>query len=144
MNKVIRGKRYDTDTATCVYTHCNSYYSNDFNYIEEILYRKRTGEYFMYIYGGANTKYAVSIGVNEWSGGEYIKPISIDKAKEWLEENADADTYEKEFGTVEESGYSTFNLSLPESLKAKVKNQAVKERKNMNEIIIDALNSYLD
>ncbi len=144
MNKVIRGKRYDTDTATLVYTWSNNYQYLDFNYIEKSLYRKRTGEYFLYVWGGANTTYAKRVGSNSWSGGEYIKPISIDKAKEWLEENADADTYEKEFGTVEESGYSTINLSLPESLKSKVKNQAVKERKNMNEIIIDALNSYLD
>ena len=37
-----------------------------------------------------------------WTGGEKIIPMSEDNAKEWIEDNLDADDYESVFGEVEE------------------------------------------
>lgn len=103
MNKIINGKRYDTETAKAL---AFDSYSNpsDFNYWSETLYQKRTGEFFLHGEGGAMSKYAESAGQNEWSGGEEIIPLSVDSAQEWAEEHLSADEYEDIFGETSEDG----------------------------------------
>lgn len=54
----------------------------DFRYVEETLYRKRTGEFFLFGQGGPASKYAVSTGLNSWSGGSKIIPLSVAEAKQ--------------------------------------------------------------
>lgn len=101
MKKIISGKLYSTETAKLVGEHSYSY-PGDFNYECEGLYRKKTGEYFLAGEGGANSRYSKSIGMNEWSGGEKIVPMSVGEAKEWAEENLSAEKYIAEFGEPEE------------------------------------------
>ena len=101
MKKIINGKRYDTDTATLIGS-AGYGYPGDFDYWEENLYCKKTGEFFIHGEGGAMSKYSRKTGNNEWSGGEEIIPISLDEAKEWGEKYLDADEYEQVFGKIEE------------------------------------------
>ena len=101
MKKVINGKMYDTETAQLMGEWDNGLYGNDFGRCEEALYRKKTGEYFLYGYGGPLSAYAVSYG-NETSGGEAIKPLTYKEAQEWAEENLDGDEYVKIFGEPNE------------------------------------------
>ncbi len=100
MKRVINGKRYDTDTADRVATWKNGYFTNDFNYCAEDLYRKKTGEYFLHGEGGALSKYATSNGNNR-GYGEDIYPLTEDMAKSWTEQYAGED-YEDIFGPVPE------------------------------------------
>lgn len=102
MKKIINGKMYNTETAKEVATWSNSYNFGDFNYCEETLYKKKTGEYFLYGMGGALSKYARSCGSNGSSGGSEFVPLSENEAKEWMERYADAEDYIAEFGEVEE------------------------------------------
>lgn len=101
MKKIINGKRYDTGTATLI---GNAGYSHpgNFEYWAENLYRKKTGEFFLYGKGGPMSRYSCRTGQNEWSGGEEIQPLSLKKAQEWAEEYLDADDYEEIFGKIEE------------------------------------------
>lgn len=101
MKKIIDGRLFSTEKAICVGAYQYSYHG-DFNYWREELYRKKNGEYFLYGEGGPNTGYSRSVGPNEWSGGESIVRMDVDKAKEWAEEYLDADTYIAEFGEPEE------------------------------------------
>ena len=101
MKKIIDGKLFNTETASCVGSDQYSY-PRDFNYWREELYRKKNGEYFLHAEGGANTCYSRSVGTNEWSGGATIVPMDVDEAKEWAEKRLDADTYIAEFGEPEE------------------------------------------
>ena len=101
MRKIIHNKVYDTDTAKLVGHWSASVAVSDFSWYAEDLYRKRTGEYFMYGEGGPNSKYAM------WShgmlcDGERIILLTYDEARQWAEGNLDADTYEAEFGAVAE------------------------------------------
>ena len=48
MKKIINGKLYDTDTAKEVFAISCGNGPSDFHYYAEQLYRKRTGEYFLY------------------------------------------------------------------------------------------------
>ena len=102
MKKIINGKNYDTETATEIATQTNGVSYSDFRYVIEILYQKKTGEYFLYGEGGPLTKYAESAGDNSWRGGKVITPFSEKEAKIWCEMNLDVDEYEEIFGEVEE------------------------------------------
>lgn len=101
MKKIINGKKYDMSTATLLACYDNGLSPRDFNHISEGLYRKRTGEYFLYGWGGPMTEYRRTIGQNEWSGGEEIRPLTEAEARKWVEEKAN-DRYEEIFGEVEE------------------------------------------
>lgn len=101
MKKVINGKRYDTDTATLI-DSAGYGYPGDFEYWKEKLFRKKTGEFFLYGEGGARSRYGRQTGQNQWSGGEEIRPLTLKEAQEWAEKYLDADEYERVFGKIEE------------------------------------------
>lgn len=102
MKKIINGKRYDTNTARLIDYTGNGLPDNDFNYWQEKLYLKKTGEFFIYGEGGARTQYA-KFDTSGWSrGGSSIIPISTDHAKKWVEENSSVEIYETLFGPVDE------------------------------------------
>ena len=103
MKRIINGKAYDTTTARLVGEWYNGRGVTDFDYCEEKLYCKRTGEYFIHGVGGAMSRYAKAAGQSSWTGGERIMPVSYEQAQAWAESNLDADTYENEFGVVDES-----------------------------------------
>lgn len=100
MKKIINGKKYDTDTAKCMLIWGNS--KTGFSHVYEELYRKKTGEFFLYGEGGPMTSYAKSCGDNSWSGGSDIIPFTEKDARDWTERHGDADDYERIFGEVEE------------------------------------------
>lgn len=102
MKMIINSKLYNTETATKIGEWDNGYYPNDFNFEYEILYKKKTGEYFLYGHGGPlSRKYRISVS-GGWQGGRDIIPMSIEEAKEWAENHLDADEYIAIFGEPEE------------------------------------------
>ena len=101
MKQIINGKKYDTETAKKVGSWSNGYSYSDFSSCTEELYRKRTGEYFLYGIGGPMSKYSQSYG-NTTSGGSQIIPMAEAEARTWAEEHLDGDEYEEIFGEVEE------------------------------------------
>lgn len=102
MKKIISGKVYDTDTARELGSWANAGHWGDFGHMEETLYRKKTGEFFLHGEGGPATKYAEAVGQNEWSGGARIMPMSFAEARSWSEEHLEADVFEAIFGAVSE------------------------------------------
>lgn len=126
MKKIINGKVYDTEKAECVGDWCNGYSTSDFNYCSETLYRKKTGEFFLYGEGGARTVYAQSRG-NMVCGGMKIIPLTYEKAQKWAEEKLDGEEYEKIFGEIEEDESKTIiNLYLSTTAVEKAKREAAK------------------
>lgn len=105
MKKIINGILYNTETATLIGISKNGFgYPGDLYYCSERLYQKKSGEYFFFGEGGANSKYSTQISSNEWGGGEIILPLTPVEAKEWAEKNLDADDYINVFGEPEECG----------------------------------------
>lgn len=100
MKMIINGKKYDTETAKMVGSYDNGYYG-DYRYEEEELYLKKTGEFFLYGYGGALSKYASYYG-DMRSEGRDITPLTLEEAKKWAMKHMDGDEYEEAFGPVEE------------------------------------------
>lgn len=106
MKKIINGKKYDTETAREIGTHSAPYSTSDFSYFYETLYRKRTGEFFLFGVGNAMSRYAAPCD-GGWGRGMEICPLQYEAARKWAEENLSADEYEAAFGEVTEDESKT-------------------------------------
>lgn len=140
MNKIINGKRYNTETAKALasYQHLNW---GDLYFFEETLYQKSTGEFFLYGVGGAGSKYAESIGQNSWSGGEKIMPLTVENARAWSEKNLTGDEYESIFGTVDESNEKkTVTFKLDDTTVTKIKLAAATAGISLSDYITKLVN----
>lgn len=104
MKKIIDKKSYNTETANEVYIWWNGLSTRDFSYCYETLYRTKKGNYFLLGEGGAMSKYAEWIGMNECCGGWDIIPLTKDEAIRWGEKKMSADDFLAEFGdSIEEA-----------------------------------------
>lgn len=144
MKKIINAKVYDTDTARHIGLWKNGQ-SSDLDYIQETLYCKRTGEYFLYGEGGPRTKYSKMIGANSWSGGEMIIPLTYDVAREWAENHLNENDYLKEFEpTADNDNKINCSFYITGGTMELLKDYARRQQKSMSEclenIIIDAVN----
>ena len=136
MKKIIDGRMYNTETAKCVGEWSNAGTWRDFNHMEEALYRKKNGEFFLFGEGGPNTKYAKSAGLNSWTGGERIMPLTFKEAREWAEKCLDADEYEAIFGEVEEDDSKILiSLNIRKDAADKLKRMAAEHGKSQSEIV---------
>lgn len=138
MKKIIKGKKYDTDTAEHL-ASCSHGAKRDFAYYEEELYRKRTGEFFLYGYGHAASRYAVRV-MGDFGPGEDIVPLTYDEAREWAERELSADEYEEIFGEVsEDEELVAVTVRVPASAKAALDREASKTGRSRGEIVADLL-----
>lgn len=127
MKKIITGKMYDTDKAKEIASWSDGLSFRDFTHVEEVLYQKRTGEFFLHGAGGPASRYAVSAGQNSWSGGEKIIPLTWEAAREWAEEHLTADEYEEIFGEVaEDDSRITISLSISAGVADRARQEASK------------------
>lgn len=136
MEKIIRGKRYNTETATLVgeATYCNLI---DYLCWHDVLYKKRNGEFFLYVKGGAASWCDQNIPVD----GSFIKPMTFEKAKAWGEKYLTAEAYEEAFGTASEynGNRKVTSLSLPISAIELLKREGAKTGKSMSDMISDLI-----
>ena len=140
MNKVIKGKRYDTETANIIFSTGYGY-SGDLYYWREELYKKRTGEFFLFGVGGPGSRYSEKTGDNSWSGGEKIIPFTTKEAMEWAEEVMTADEYEKTFGKIDEENEKTkLTVSLKINEIDTLKAEAVKRKITVSELLSKIIN----
>lgn len=136
MNKVIRGKRYNTESAKLVGTwEANEPENSDF-WEKEELYQKRSGEFFLIGQGGAQTQYARFSMGGESKPGVELRPIEPEEASDWAEEHLTADEYEALFGPVAEDGSrGRITLTLLNSTIETVRREAQRRKMNFNEYL---------
>ena len=121
MKKIIRGRKYDTETARKVGCKTEQTQYGDVDYA---LYRKRTGEYFVH----AEFSYMLDDG-----NPDYIKPLSADEANEWAQEHLNADAYEAEFGEiVDDDETISASINLPRKTYDKLRRLAVEAGEPMS------------
>lgn len=90
MQKVVNGKRYNTETATLICEYSFSHFG-DFKYVQEELYITKNGNYFIAGEGGPLTCYAKSLGNNSTGGSSEIRPLEKMEAFEWAQDYGDAE-----------------------------------------------------
>ena len=84
------------------------------------------------------SKYAETIGQNEWSGGEKIMPLSVEAAKKWAEKHLTGDEYEKIFSVDDEGGEKTVtSFSLKTSTVKRLRAMAEASNRTMGDVIDD-------
>lgn len=99
MKKIINGKLYDTNSDNVTYIVNYSYEAPESPlHINEKLYQKRNGEFFLVGEGGHSSKYKMILYIS----GSDITPLTTEEAKEWVEKHFDADTYIEVFGEPKE------------------------------------------
>lgn len=100
-SRIINGKKYDIETAECLIGADNGVdpsSCDDYEYVA--LYRKSTGEYFLYKIIHNFSDYDMANGTTVQT---YFEPFrSEDKAKKYCVENLSVEDYEKIFGEVAE------------------------------------------
>jgi len=105
MKKIINGKRYDTEASVLVAQTSNNNMvgRGDFRWYDETLYQTpRSKTFFLAGEGGAMSRWAESAGQNSWTGGEGIRPLSTDDAREWCEDaGVSVETIERFFDIEE-------------------------------------------
>jgi hypothetical protein len=92
MRRIINGKIYDTETAQRCFGTDNGddgagIYSDSFDYYEEIIFRTKKGNWFLYGSGNYSSKYRES----------QIIPLLLAEALEWLSEHDCHKTINKYF-----------------------------------------------
>lgn len=109
MKKRIGTLIYNTSTAKPIGEYENNFGKADFKYYYEKLYKKRTGEYFLYGEGNAGSKYAETAfgDQNARTAGEKIIPLTYKQAQSWFEKANNSDpnlatdaVYDHEFGKI--------------------------------------------
>ena len=133
MKKIINGLLYNTESAKEIGYHSENF-PGDFKYVCETLYKKRTGEYFLYCSGGAMSRYSTIVSGSAL-GTEVIKPLDYAEAKEFAEKFLDADTYQQEFGEVTEGSTTALHITLDSSIYAKIKRAAQENKTTIREVI---------
>lgn len=142
MRKIIDGKLYDTEKARIIGSASGNV--GTFQQWNESLYLKKTKEFFLYGEGGPASKYAKSIGLNQWTGGEKIIPLNLQAAKEWVEQHLDADEYERIFGLPDEDAEDVaLNIRIPAVLSAKLKLHASEKACSITTLVVDLLENSL-
>ena len=137
MKKYINGKVYDTETAREI-GGASHYGKSDYKWYEETLYRKKTGEYFLYGEGHAASPYRERVG-DMWGPGSAIKPLSFDEAREWVEANMSGDEYEAIFGAISDDGTDCLiSAVVKASSRDRLRREAEKSGRSIGEIL-DAL-----
>lgn len=121
MKKIIQNKLYDTNTAKRIGSINNGKATDDLFYTEEVLYRKKTGEYFLYCAGGAGTRYAKPQKSGGSKSGEIIIPVDFETAERWTQKNLSTQVFEKEFEISKENGYCNLRVVITLEEKAKLK-----------------------
>ena len=90
--KIINGRMYNTDTTEVLGSWDNGYPRGDFSFEEQTLHKKKTGEYFVYASGGAQSNFGDCYGGHDCSGEKFI-PMSVEQAQQWSEEYLTVEKY---------------------------------------------------
>ncbi len=145
MKKRINGLRYDTDAAKELAQYISPFPYNDFRYYNEWLYKKRTGEYFLYGEGNSGSPWAEKVYYddNSFIAGADIKPLTFEQAQRWFEKANNADPelapdkiYDQEFGTISQDNEKVqAKLYLSSLAKRKLVQLAQKQNKTQSEIV---------
>lgn len=117
MMKLIKGRKYNTDTATKLIE-----YKIGLG-LKQVLFLKRTGEFFLFI------------------DDKKIVPLKNTEAREWVESNA-PEMYDEIFKDDDNQKVDA-HFMIEKSLLSKAKVAAVNESITLSALIEKALNSYL-
>lgn len=84
MKKVIKGKSYNTGTATLLMSCWNDIAMKDPFYTAEELYRTENGDLFIRGEGGCLTRYSIIVNEERVPGAPDIRVVTKEQAEYWI------------------------------------------------------------
>lgn len=93
MRAIIDGVLYDTDDMRKLASDSADCSPRDFQWWAETLYMAGPSVFALHGRGGPMSRWAETVGINEWSGGEQLVGLTDGQAREWAEDHCDAETY---------------------------------------------------
>ena len=119
MKKIIKNKMYDTATAKPI----ASYDVADEGRTYEQLYRKKTGEYFLFS----------DVRFDGWN----ITPVSYEQAREWAQLHMTSTAYDDVFGDIKESDeLARLHISCTQSEADRIRKAAQQNGMTISEYIL--------
>ena len=130
MKRIIDGKTYNTETATCI-AKAPQHPQDDAHFDE--LYRTRHGAFFRH---NGN----LALPADNWHF-MMLTPLSPIEAQRWMESHDLVDLIEETFGTQPEAGEaeSRITVRIPDSLKSRVEALAASNKQSLNAWIMRCL-----
>jgi hypothetical protein len=102
MKKIFAGRLYDTSTAQHICELPSAQDRRDFAWHDTALYRTKAGRFFLAGSGGPRSMWAESAGQNSWRGGQGLRVVDEQEARDYMEAaNCSAEEFEAVGMTVE-------------------------------------------
>ena len=125
VSKRIDGRTYNTQSAYCIWTRVPYADRYDWNYYEEGLFVKRTGEFF--IAGEGFGAYSTEYEDGSWGAGEDVLPLDDDCARKWAKYYMPEKAYSEIFGS---------GKCVLETIKENAKNWKVSIHDYLNSLVL--------
>lgn len=142
MKKVIRNKVYDTDTAQLIKQADHPNITNGEGSCKQSLYRKKTGDYFLFV-SGARTDvfHNLGIGNNVHDRERHIYPLTYEQARAWAEDEMTADEWLAIFEPADDDNLCPLNLTLSASAVSKFRLSAQQQQISQRELMERLINT---
>lgn len=136
MKKIIKNKVYDTDTAQLIKQADHPNITNGEGSCKQSLYRKKTGDYFLFV-DGARTDvfHNLALDNNAHDRESHIYPLTYEQARAWAESEMTADEWLENFEPVEDDSLTAFNLTLSASAVSKFRLAAQRQQISQRELM---------
>lgn len=138
MKKVINGSLFNTETAKRLLEWDNRRYGS-LDFCSEVLYRTKSGKFFLHGEGGAMSKYSSSCGSNHWTSGEMIIPMTEAAAREWVEDHFSADDFLNAFSASSEDLHT---VAVSDQCFARLKSLKDLTGKTYSQLVESAVKQY--
>lgn len=143
MKKIIGNKVFDTDTAQLIKRADHDNITSGEGKCKQSLYRKRTGDYFLYVSGArTDTFHNLHLDAQTHDRERHIYPLTYEQAKLWAEKEMTADEWLEVFEPVEDDSLCALNLTLSASAVSKFRLAAQRQQISQRELmerLIDTL-----
>ena len=146
MRKIIHNLVYDTNTARYV----GEYAAEKDGYAyKEVLYRKRTGEYFLYGIGNYASQYGKRVEnaagkKRKWAAGEKIVPIPYSKALQWAGTHLAKHQYDEFFGEERSEEREDIKVSLEKRYATKLRRYAEQNGMSLRQTFEHIIDMYVE
>ena len=138
MKRIINGKVYDTDKAALIATadheNIKHGYTKDAPHETQSLYRKKTGEFFLYAPNGSTQMQNIRQHEYKSYGGFF--PLTYDETKIWAERELDAEKWEEIFGDPEDGTTVVTSVSMAASDLEAIKRNAAQAGMTVSAYIV--------
>lgn len=143
MKKIIGNKVFDTDTAQLIKRADHDNIRNGEGKCKQSLYRKRTGDYFLYV-SGARTGTFHNLHLNDAKHDRerHIYCLTYEQARAWCEAEMSAEEWLENFEPTEDDSLCPLNLTLSAAAVSKFRLSAQQQQISQRELmerLIDTL-----